>query len=167
MLGVSQEKKYEFEGGPSIHACFRLIREMQMGAVGQIDFIRRIAFNYLIGNGDAHGKNFSVLYRGKRATLAPSYDLLCTDVYKELARTCAMSIGGEDSFASIKRENFQRMAEECKIYPSAVLEETDALAARIQEEAPRLAEELSASYPSPIYKEILSVIKAHVGNITE
>ena len=167
MLGVSQEKKYEFEGGPSIRACFSLIREMQMGAVGQIDFIRRIAFNYLIGNGDAHGKNFSVLYRGKRATLAPSYDLLCTEVYKELARTCAMSIGGEDSFASIKRENFQRMAEECKIYPSAVLEETDALAARIQEEAPRLAEELNASYPSPIYKEILSVIKAHVGNITE
>ena len=158
MLGVGQEEKYESEGGPSIRACFGLIREMRMGTVGQIDFIRRVVFNYLIGNGDAHGKNFSVLYHGKRATLAPSYDLLCTEIYEDLARTCAMSIGGEFSFDSITREHFRRMADECRIYPGAVLEESDGLVARIRTEAPQLSDKLNAMYPSPVYEKILSVI---------
>ena len=50
---------------------------------------------------------------------------------------------------------------------AGVLEESDSLTVGIQVEAPRLAEELNASSPSPIYKEILSVIKAHIGNTTE
>ena len=139
---------------------------MQMGTVGQIDFIRRVVFNYLIGNGDAHGKNFSVLYRGRRATLAPSYDLLCTEVYKSLARTCAMSIGGEFSFDSIKREHFRRMAEECRIYPAAIMDEIDDLARKIQAEASKLAEELNTTYPSPIYGKILSVIERQVKSLS-
>ena len=162
MLGVGQEEKYESEGGPSIRACFGLIREMRMGTVGQIDFIRRIVFNYLIGNGDAHGKNFSVVYHGRRATLAPSYDLLCTEVYKDLARSCAMSIGGEVSFDSITREHFRGMAEECRIYPAAVLDEIDQLAGKIQTEASMLAGKLSTAYSSPVYEKILSVIGTHV-----
>ena len=166
MLGVGQEEKYESEGGPSIRACFGLIREMQMGTVGQIDFIRRVVFNYLIGNGDAHGKNFSVLYRGRRAILAPSYDLLCTEVYKSLARTCAMSIGGEFSFDSITRKHFHRMAEECRIYPAAVLEEIDNLTGTIQSEASKLAEELNTTYPSPVYEKILSVIGRRIESLS-
>ena len=50
---------------------------------------------------------------------------------------------------------------------AGVLEENDSLPVGIQVEAPRLAEELNASYSSPIYEEILSVIKAHIENITE
>ena len=73
-----------------------------------------------------------------------------------------MSIGGEVSFDSITREHFRRMAEECKIYPAAVLDEIDQLAGKIQTEAPRLAEKLSATYSSPVYEKILSVIGARV-----
>jgi serine/threonine-protein kinase HipA len=38
-------------------------------------------FNYLIGNNDAHGKNFSLLYKNKRPLLAPAYDILSTEIY--------------------------------------------------------------------------------------
>jgi len=37
-------------------------------------------FNYIIGNHDAHGKNFSILYK-KEFELAPFYDLVSTQVY--------------------------------------------------------------------------------------
>ena len=45
-----------------------------------------VVFNALIGNHDAHAKNFSLLYAGKAPVLAPLYDtrsngqMLCTGV---------------------------------------------------------------------------------------
>ncbi len=35
-------------------------------------------FNVIIGNADAHGKNFSLLYHRGGGPLAPLYDLMCT-----------------------------------------------------------------------------------------
>ena len=47
------------------------------------EFARRLAFNVLIGNGDAHLKNWSLIYRDPRTpTLAPAYDLVATFVYR-------------------------------------------------------------------------------------
>jgi serine/threonine-protein kinase HipA len=41
--------------------------------------LQAVTFNALIGNGDAHAKNFSLLHHASGAlTLAPLYDLLCT-----------------------------------------------------------------------------------------
>lgn len=46
------------------------------------EFTRRLAFCVLIGNGDAHLKNWSFIYHDPHIpTLAPAYDLLCTAVY--------------------------------------------------------------------------------------
>ena len=43
-----------------------------------------VTFNILIGNGDAHGKNLSLLYHGDGPiTLAPLYDLMCTLIYNQ------------------------------------------------------------------------------------
>ncbi|MCG6863658.1 MAG: type II toxin-antitoxin system HipA family toxin [Chromatiaceae bacterium] len=47
------------------------------------EFARRLAFNVLIGNGDAHLKNWSLIYHDPRVpTLAPAYDLVATFVYR-------------------------------------------------------------------------------------
>jgi len=97
LFSVDPEKKYENEGGPTIPQCFRLIRKMRLGTAGQVDFLRRIIFNVLIGNGDAHAKNFSVLYRGKNIRLAPVYDLLCTEIYDSLAHEITLPNGSSTS----------------------------------------------------------------------
>lgn len=48
-----------------------------------LEFTRRLAFNILISNGDAHLKNWSLIYRDQRIpTLAPAYDLVATSVYR-------------------------------------------------------------------------------------
>jgi len=47
-----------------------------------IKFFKLVLFNYLVGNGDAHLKNFSVLQREtKDYTLTPAYDLLSSSLH--------------------------------------------------------------------------------------
>jgi len=96
-LGVPSEKKYQSEGGPSLIACFELLREASTSpALDLRDLLDAVIFNLLIGNHDAHAKNFSLLYQpGGEVRFAPLYDLVCTVLYPELTDKMAMKLGGE------------------------------------------------------------------------
>ena len=166
LYSVSPEKKYENEGGPTIPVCFNFIRKMHIGIAGQLDFIRRIIFNFLIGNGDAHAKNFSVLYRGNRVLLAPVYDLLCTEIYDNLAREFAMSIGNEFAFDNVSRASFKEMATACNIRAEIVSAQLDNLVSQIIPAAETLARELQEQHPSPVYSAISNVIQKNTLRVT-
>jgi len=93
-LGIMPELKYEREGGPSVAKCLELLQTYSAKpAADHLAFIKRLIFNYLIGNADAHAKNFSFLYKDQAPTLAPAYDLLCTAIYPEVSSKMAMKIG--------------------------------------------------------------------------
>jgi serine/threonine-protein kinase HipA len=117
-LGIVSEMKYQKEGGPSLKQCFALLREVSSTPV--IDLSRlldAVIFNYLVGNNDAHGKNFSLLYRGiatddTQVSLSPLYDSLSTIYYPEISRTMAMKLGGEYSSEKVMPRNFEQFAEE-------------------------------------------------------
>ena len=117
-LGIASERKYQSEGGPSLTDCFALIRETSsIPIVDLLSLLNAVIFNYLIGNNDAHAKNFSLLYVRRPNTdlqirLAPLYDLLCTAIYPELSPRMAMKIGGEDIADSITITDFERFAED-------------------------------------------------------
>ena len=50
--------------------------------VATLDVLRLVAYSYAIGNGDLHGKNFSVFSPTPGMwTVTPAYDLLCTQPY--------------------------------------------------------------------------------------
>ena len=159
------EMKYEADGGPSIADCMSVMRRMRMTATSQLAFIDSIAFNYIIGNADAHAKNLSVVYHGKSAVLAPLYDLVSTVVYPELSREMAMGIGGEMRFSAITRANFSRMANDCGVSPKLVLSRLDALCGRVTTAAERLAEEFNASWPSGMYGKVIETIKSHAAHV--
>ena len=44
-------------------------------------FFKLLIFNYIFANGDAHLKNFSLLYKAGEVQLAPAYDLINTAVH--------------------------------------------------------------------------------------
>ena len=67
-------------------------------------------FNLIIGNADAHAKNFSLLHLGGTITLAPLYDLLSTILYAELSPKLAMKIGGKAVMADIEPRHWDRFA---------------------------------------------------------
>lgn len=77
-LGVVPEMKYQNEGGPDLAQCFELVRRITRPSAPQIlRLFDCVIFNALIGNHDAHAKNFSLLYSpGEPPVLAPLYDIL-------------------------------------------------------------------------------------------
>ena len=109
-LAISPENKYESEGGPNLKACTDLILD-QSGkpALDYQQLLDRVLFNYLIGNSDAHAKNFSLLYLDKMTRLAPAYDLVCTTVYPEFNQKMAMKIGGRYDADDLQRRHWERL----------------------------------------------------------
>jgi serine/threonine-protein kinase HipA len=137
-LGIVSENKYQKEGGPSLRQCFALLREVSSAPV--LDLARlldAVIFNFLIGNNDAHGKNFSLLYRGAgmanlETRLAPLYDLVSTRYYPELTREMAMKIGGEYSSDRVSKTNFEQLAEDAGLAKPLVRRRVPDLAGSIQ-----------------------------------
>jgi len=91
---IPSAQKYTHDGGPDYRALFEAVRRYtKPSAIHQNELIRRLLFNLLIGNNDAHGKNFSFLHHGRMIALAPAYDLVSTAVYDELNQHFAMPFG--------------------------------------------------------------------------
>lgn len=126
-LGIISERKYQNEGGPRLADCVELIRQASnKPVIDLLAFLDAVIFNYLIGNCDAHGKNFSLLYSPLNfrptARLAPLYDLICTRAYPELSSKMAMKIGGEYEHAKVLPKHFETFAEEAGLSPPRTLE---------------------------------------------
>ena len=119
------ENKYEAEGGPSIAQGADLLRRACTApALDILRFADAVIFNFLIGNNDAHGKNFSLLYTGwphqqLRTTFAPLYDQVCTSYYPELSPRMAMKIGGEYKPDRVYPRHLDKLAEEAKLSKAA------------------------------------------------
>lgn len=74
-----QGKNYKYES--SYEACAEAIQKFVPASIPTLEeFYRRILLNYLIGNADAHLKNFSLYRKEGRSdwSLTPNYDLLYT-----------------------------------------------------------------------------------------
>lgn len=61
-------------------------------------FYRRLIVYILIGNCDAHLKNFSLLETTTGLRLSPAYDVLNTAIYPEYEQRLALSIGGQKRY---------------------------------------------------------------------
>ena len=86
------------------------------------EFLRRLVVNILIGNGDAHLKNWSVIYKDKvTPRLSPAYDLVSTIHYVQ-NDSLALNLGGERRFESIDESHFERIANRIGASPKFVLD---------------------------------------------
>lgn len=111
-LGVVPEMKYQNEGGPDLTRCFDLVRSVTRPNAPQVlRLLDYVTFNALIGNHDAHAKNFSLLYSGKTPVLAPLYDTLSTAVYPTLTPKMAMKIGSKYKFSEVQGRHWAQFAE--------------------------------------------------------
>lgn len=149
-LGVAPEMKYQSEGGPGLKRCFELVRSVS--SVPAVDLLRlfdAVVFNYLIGNGDAHGKNFSLLYEGREIRLAPLYDLVCTQAYPELSQTMAMKLGGERNPKDVVARNWRKFADEAGFGQPVVLRRIREMAQRVLNAVEKLAPEYGKAIQVP------------------
>jgi serine/threonine-protein kinase HipA len=73
-------------------------------------FIRRLVFVLASGNGDAHLKNWSFIYRdGASAELSPAYDLVSTIQYMN-EDGLALNLGGSKRWEDVSMATFERLA---------------------------------------------------------
>ncbi|MCP3959925.1 MAG: type II toxin-antitoxin system HipA family toxin [bacterium] len=148
-LAIPPERKYQGEGGPSLARSFALLEACSRPALDRLEMLRRVLFNYLIGNADAHGKNFALLHEAEGTRLAPAYDLLCTTVYRDHTGRMAMKVGGRNRFGQILPRHWERFARDVGLAPPRVRRDLLAMAERLPAEARRLAEEIAPSPPDP------------------
>ena len=73
-----------------------------------IKFFKLLLFNYLIGNGDAHAKNFSLHNNDNRLVLTPAYDLLNTSLHlPDASRLACDLFDGDDMTNSYSALGFE------------------------------------------------------------
>ncbi|QFI69757.1 type II toxin-antitoxin system HipA family toxin [Sinorhizobium alkalisoli] len=115
-LGVPPETKYASEGGPTFKDCFELLRRVSARpATDVLKLLDAAIFNLVVGNADAHGKNFSILYDDHGPRLAPLYDLLSTVAYPDLSPKMAMRIGKRATLAEMDADGWQAYAKEAGV----------------------------------------------------
>lgn len=138
-LGLPADKKYQQEGGPTIAQCAELIRRCTPIPAQELPgLIRAVAFHWIVGNCDAHGKNYSLLYAQGAPTLAPLYDIVSTVVYPELTTRLAMSIDGARDLEEVDDGCWVKLAGGAGYRPAFVTRTVNDLLKRAAGEAPVL-----------------------------
>lgn len=96
-----------------------------LAPAGVDEMVRRLVFQILAGNGDAHAKNWSLIYPdGIQARLSPAYDLVNTTAYIQ-PDDLALNLGGTRDFEKLDRQRFRRFARHSGLDEGHVVEVVD------------------------------------------
>jgi len=114
------------------------------------EFARRLTFIILIGNGDAHLKNWSLIYKDpRRPTLSPAYDLVSTAIYRIGAQPedLGLKFGGSKNFENVHLGTFQRLQERLSASEAELCYQVELTVQRVRNEWPRIADEFLDEMP--------------------
>ena len=115
-LSIMSTSKYQNNGGPGIIDIFNTILKVcTVPALESQKFLRYVLFNYVIGNCDSHGKNYSLIYKNNRVELSPLYDVVSTIIYSGLTEKLSMKIGKHYEIQKVTQEDFSLLAESLNI----------------------------------------------------
>jgi serine/threonine-protein kinase HipA len=125
-------------------------------------FARRLLVNILLANGDAHLKNWSLLYSDRiTPRLSPAYDIVTTSVYFENERHFALNLGKTKAWYDMSYQNFQRWAEKSDIPWRLIKPHLDDTLQKAKDLWPQAIQDL------PMREEHKAKLKAHWGNLHE
>ncbi|MDX3774174.1 type II toxin-antitoxin system HipA family toxin [Chromatiaceae bacterium AAb-1] len=166
LQGKTVRQKYD----ASLESCTHTIRQFVSGELQHqalSHFFLLTLLNVLVGNGDAHLKNFAVLYPdlqgfGSQATLpsvrlAPVYDVVSTVAYLP-ADQMALSLTGSKRWpkADVLKQ-FGR--QHCNLSPNMVGQLFDIAAAAVQQTLP-LLDQLTEQHPA--FRPVAEIIRGRL-----
>lgn len=118
IFGVYPKDKYEKGNIRSIAQVLRA----EASSEDIEELIRRLVFNALIGNGDMHLKNWSVIYRDKRkASIAPAYDFVSTVPYIP-NDSAALKVSRSKKFSEFTFDELAHLAAKARLPEKLVLD---------------------------------------------
>jgi serine/threonine-protein kinase HipA len=118
VFGLFPDDKY----GERSYANIAAVLWAETGEVGTYEFVRRLVFSVLIGNGDMHLKNWSLLYPdGRKPVLSPAYDFVFTLPYIP-GDTLALSFGKTKSLEGVTIDQVRRFADTARLPMKPVMD---------------------------------------------
>ncbi len=127
-IGYTSAQKYAADGGPVFRDCFALLRRAATRPARDVlKLLDAAVFNLIIGNADAHRKNYSLLYANDAIALAPLYDLLSTVTYPDLSPNLAMKIARRARLEDLLPRDWAKFAEETGLTEPFIRRRTAAL----------------------------------------
>lgn len=120
------------------------------------EFIRRLTFNVLIGNGDMHLKNWSLIYPDRRnARLAPAYDFVSTIPYIANDKS-ALTFSRTKEFTGFTTDELAHLSAKANLPKRLVLDTAKETVALFMErwEAERTN--------LPLHKDVVEAIDKHL-----
>ncbi|KYG63642.1 hypothetical protein AZI86_12485 [Bdellovibrio bacteriovorus] len=89
-------------------------------AKAQLQLLRWILFNLIIGNVDNHGKNISYFVTQKGYEIAPAYDLVSVTMYADFNQEMAFKVGDAFNLGDVGAFQLAEMAQEMNLPPALI-----------------------------------------------
>jgi serine/threonine-protein kinase HipA len=159
------ERKYTHRGGLPGEAFFEL--QVAKPALFRQALLGAYLLNFLIGNSDAHAKNFSLLHKGGRdgTSLAPLYDLTCVRLYPDFRQGMALSIGGQQEYEKIDAAAWDAFAAETTLGRKYLRSRIGKLARSVIPTARRIRD--AGSFTEPVAGRIINAIGDQVALVND
>jgi serine/threonine-protein kinase HipA len=123
------------------------------------EFIRRLTYNTLIGNGDMHLKNWSVFYPDRRsAALSPAYDFVSTIPYIP-GDTAALKFSRTKRFDEFSEDELAHLAAKAQL-PETLVIDTARETVELFHQYWR-----SEKQNLPLTQQIIKAIEAHITTV--
>lgn len=134
-MGIPSFHKYEHNKDGYLKKVFEILRYYSSDPIADQQKLWDMEiFNYLVGNTDNHIKNLSLVY-GKNLgsiRLAPAYDMISTTIYESSTRDMSISIAGKYGIDDIKRDSFEKEAEEAGLGTKMAMKRFDRMAGEFE-----------------------------------
>lgn len=126
------------------------------------DFFQRILFNFVVGNGDMHLKNWSLLaLESGMNGLAPCYDFVSSKIHLPKEDESALSLNGKRN--NLKRKDFEEFAAHLVLEPKAAL---NALNSAVEAEAEMISMIRSSFLSAERQAALISVITERIRRLS-
>jgi serine/threonine-protein kinase HipA len=128
-MGASPEAKYGLTAVQAIQMLTTAdpTNELSYG------FVEQLTFNVLLGNADAHAKNYSLLLRPTGIELAPMYDVVPVGLYPIYDQDLAMRIAGAHRPQAADLSHWRKLARKAHLDEDRVADLVTGVAERLAE----------------------------------
>ena len=152
-LGVQARDKYKV----TFRDCLKVLNQTATPANSKLKFVKQVVFNYLLGNTDAHAKNFSIYLTGDGISLTPAYDLLCSSIY-DCDQRIAMKIGKAKYYFEVTEKDWELFAQDLDISYKLVQAELT----RQKELLPKVIKNLAKKLSCEVGFKILNYVTSQI-----
>ena len=169
ITGRRPSAKYQANGGPTFRDLASVIRRYAVSPEIDLENAIKVAIaNICVGNGDAHGKNFSLLVDANgHHRLAPFYDIVSTNVYPLLTPTFSMRFGYADRASELSGRDLVRVAKDFGVTVPLVRRALESITTTLQAALDGVLHEVEreVGIETPVLARIRALVVARVAGM--